>query len=309
MKAGFLRKNGPPSSDQATMTSRFYRHGDILTVLTVIEDPIYLAEPHIISKSFQLSAAPISPIGPPCVSTFEGRPLGESTPHFVPEKNPFVDELTKMFGLPRDVVLGRPETLYPEYRKTIKGEVRRSRAVHSKLRRTACPLAHSSDVYWRDRPGHHGVGDCRSRDGGGSPVVGYDVRAARVRHLRAAGGTPPNAGDVGSVADRHHIAPVSRSARGDSRSVRRARTSSTDRDRDQHVADRREAAGAQDASRARRRASGLSDQRHWRAGAQQGHRGLRERLTRGVIQRVSKVLDAFTRAHYYVGSVWRRARK
>jgi hypothetical protein len=120
MKAGFLRKNGPPSSDQAAMTSRFFRHGDILTVLTVIEDPIYLAEPHIISKSFQLSAAPILPIGPPCVSTFEGRPLGEGVPHFLPEKNPFVGELTKMFGLPQDVVLGRPETLYPEYRKTIR---------------------------------------------------------------------------------------------------------------------------------------------------------------------------------------------
>ena len=84
MKAGFLRKNGPPSSDQAVMTSRFYRHGDIMTVLAVVEDPIYLAEPHIISKSFQLTAAPISPIGPPCVSTFEGRPPGESVPHFVP---------------------------------------------------------------------------------------------------------------------------------------------------------------------------------------------------------------------------------
>ena len=100
MKAGFLRKNGPPSSDQATMTSRFFRHGDILTVLVVIEDPIYLAEPHIISKSFQLSTAPISPIGPPCVSTFEGRPPGESVPHFVPEKNPFVDELTKILPAP-----------------------------------------------------------------------------------------------------------------------------------------------------------------------------------------------------------------
>ncbi|HET9361962.1 MAG TPA: hypothetical protein VFO58_19555, partial [Vicinamibacterales bacterium] len=99
MKAGFLRKNGPPSSDQATMTSRFYRHGDILTVLVVIEDPIYLAEPALFSKSFQLSAAPVSPIGPPCVTTFEGRPVGESAPHFTPEKNPFVDELTKMFNL------------------------------------------------------------------------------------------------------------------------------------------------------------------------------------------------------------------
>jgi hypothetical protein len=120
MKAGFLRKNGPPSSDRATMTSRFYRHGDILTVLTVIEDPIYLAEPHIISKSFQLSANPILPVGPPCVTTFEGRPPGESVPHYVPEKNPFVDEMTTRFHIPPDAVLGRPETLYPEYRKKIK---------------------------------------------------------------------------------------------------------------------------------------------------------------------------------------------
>jgi hypothetical protein len=120
MKAGFLRKNGPPSSDRATMTSRFYRHGDILTVLTVIEDPIYLAEPHIISKSFQLSANPILPVGPPCVTTFEGRPPGESVPHYVPEKNPFVDEMTKRFHIPPDAVLGRPETLYPEYRKKIR---------------------------------------------------------------------------------------------------------------------------------------------------------------------------------------------
>jgi len=120
MKAGFLRKNGPPSSDRATMTSRFYRHGDILTVLMVVEDPIYLAEAVVVSKSFQLSPTPISPIGPPCISTFEGRQPGESVPHFTPEDNPFVDELTKMFHLPREVVLGYAETLYPEYRKKIK---------------------------------------------------------------------------------------------------------------------------------------------------------------------------------------------
>jgi hypothetical protein len=122
MKAGFLRKNGPPSSDQATMTSRFYRHGDILTILVVIEDPIYLSEPAIVSKSFQLSAAPISPVGPPCVTGFEGRPVGESVPHYVPEKNPFVDELTKLFGLPREAVLGVPDTLYPEYRRRIRAD-------------------------------------------------------------------------------------------------------------------------------------------------------------------------------------------
>jgi hypothetical protein len=117
MKAGFIRKNGPPSSDQATMTSRFYRHGDILTVLVVIEDPIYLAEPEVVSKSFQLDAAPMSPVGPPCVSGFEGRKAQQGVPHYAPEKNPFVDELTKLFRIPREAVLGNPETMYPEYRK------------------------------------------------------------------------------------------------------------------------------------------------------------------------------------------------
>src|SRR5436853_3169178 len=91
MKAGFLRKTGPPSSDQATMTARFYRHGDVLTVLAIIEDPIYLAEPWILSRSFQVSPTPISPIGPPCVTTYEGG-ADENVPHYLPEKNPFVDE-------------------------------------------------------------------------------------------------------------------------------------------------------------------------------------------------------------------------
>ena len=116
MKAGFLRKTGAPSSDEATMTTRFYRHGDIMTVLAIIEDPIYLAEPWILSRSFQLSAAPLSPIGPPCITTSEATER-ETAPHYLPEKNPFVDELTMKYGVPRDAAIGKPETLYPEYLK------------------------------------------------------------------------------------------------------------------------------------------------------------------------------------------------
>jgi hypothetical protein len=120
MKAGFIRKTGPPSSDQATMTTRFYRHGDILTVLAVIEDRIYLAEPMILTKSFQSTPAPISPVGPPCVATYEGRTAADGVPHYLPENNPFVDEMTTQYQVPREAVLGFPETLYPEYRKKIK---------------------------------------------------------------------------------------------------------------------------------------------------------------------------------------------
>jgi hypothetical protein len=42
------------------------------------------------------------------------------TPHYLPEKNPFVNEMTTRFGVPREAVLGTPETLYPEYGKKLK---------------------------------------------------------------------------------------------------------------------------------------------------------------------------------------------
>ena len=119
MKAGFLRKTGPPSSDEATMTLRFSRHDDFLTVLAIIEDPVYLAEPWVFSKNFQLTATPIAPVGPRCVTTYEGGTAG-TVPHYLPEKNPFVEEMTKKYQVPRDAVLGFPETLYPEYRKKFK---------------------------------------------------------------------------------------------------------------------------------------------------------------------------------------------
>ena len=118
MKAGFLRKTGAPSSDQATMRARFYRYGEILTVLAIVEDPIYLAEPFLISKSFQMSPTPISPIGPPCVTAYEAS-TGATAPHYLPEKNPFVEEMTAKYGVPVDASIGKPETLYPEYRKQI----------------------------------------------------------------------------------------------------------------------------------------------------------------------------------------------
>ena len=54
MKAGFLRRNGAPSSDQATMTQFIVRHGDLLTITSMLEDPVYLTEPYVVSRSFQL---------------------------------------------------------------------------------------------------------------------------------------------------------------------------------------------------------------------------------------------------------------
>jgi hypothetical protein len=61
MKAGYLRKNGVPYSEDAVLTEYYNRHsgpGDLewFTVTTVVEDPKYLAQPFITSSSFRREA-------------------------------------------------------------------------------------------------------------------------------------------------------------------------------------------------------------------------------------------------------------
>jgi hypothetical protein len=119
MKVGFIRKTGVPLTDQATIDWRFYRHDDVLTVLMIASDPVYLVEPEIVSKSFRLSPRPLD-YRTPCVPGYEGREPGDGVPHFAPDQNPFADEFIKFYSLPREAVLGYPETLYPEYRKKIR---------------------------------------------------------------------------------------------------------------------------------------------------------------------------------------------
>lgn len=46
-KEGYIRTNGAPHSDEAWLMERYYRYGDILTYLVILEDPVYLSEPFI----------------------------------------------------------------------------------------------------------------------------------------------------------------------------------------------------------------------------------------------------------------------
>lgn len=119
MKAGAIRRNGAPSSDRATATTRFIRHGDLLTLLVVVEDPVYLTEPYIVTKNFQLDPAnPMLSVGPPCVAGFEG--VQGTTPHYLPGTNPSVDELSRFYGIPREATLGGAEGMYPDYRRRLR---------------------------------------------------------------------------------------------------------------------------------------------------------------------------------------------
>lgn len=123
IKAGYLRRNGVPGSDEATMTAHIMRHGDSLTISAHIEDPIYLTEPYVISRTNQLDpGANLPPTPAPCTPEVEVARLADNgvVPHILPGRNPFVDEVATLYHLPQEAVMGGADTMYPEYRKKLK---------------------------------------------------------------------------------------------------------------------------------------------------------------------------------------------
>ena len=124
MKTGYIRRNGVPSSDQAEVTGHILRHGDTLTITQFWNDPVYLTEPFVISRVWVLDPhTEITTVTRPCTPEIEVlRPEG-TVPHFLPGKNPFVNEMTRMYNVPEEAVMGGAETAYPEYRKKLKDYV------------------------------------------------------------------------------------------------------------------------------------------------------------------------------------------
>jgi len=121
MKASPLRRNGVPTSDLATQTEYITRHGTVLTLTAIIEDPVYLTEPQVISRSYELD--PVLQIGvypAPCTPGIEapGLERGE-VPHYLPGQNPFLTDMTRRYGLPAEAVMGGAESMYPEFRRKL----------------------------------------------------------------------------------------------------------------------------------------------------------------------------------------------
>ena len=58
LKAGFLRRNGIAHSDRARMLEYFVRHDDYLTLVTAVDDALYLDEPFVRSTDFRVDPRP-----------------------------------------------------------------------------------------------------------------------------------------------------------------------------------------------------------------------------------------------------------
>ncbi len=123
MKRGIVRRNGAPLSDRATMTLHLVRHGDVLTIMTITEDPIYLEEPLVQTGSYRLNPRGNAPAtNPTCFPFTELPSLDEpgTVPHFLPGTNPDAQTFAKRYNLPLEAAYGGAQTLYPEFRKKLK---------------------------------------------------------------------------------------------------------------------------------------------------------------------------------------------
>src|SRR6204780_2845278 len=120
IKQGWDRRNGTPSSDMISLTEHFIRHGNHLTHVSIVTDPIYLTEPLIKSEDYIEMANSGGNWLWPCeyVDELPGHDRG-SVPSFMPGENPFLFEFADKYHLPHDAVLGGAKTMYPEYRQTM----------------------------------------------------------------------------------------------------------------------------------------------------------------------------------------------
>jgi glyoxylase-like metal-dependent hydrolase (beta-lactamase superfamily II) len=116
LKQGWLRRNGLPESDQATLIEFFVRHGDRLTHTSVITDPVYLAEPEVRSTDFFRQPVDHQSWLFACD---DGEQILGRAPDNVPNypfgENPFVREFGNRYRVPVAAYLGGPETTRPEF--------------------------------------------------------------------------------------------------------------------------------------------------------------------------------------------------
>ena len=120
IKTGWLRRNGLPESERATMVEHFIRHGNYMTHVSIVTDPVYMTEPLIKSEDLEFDTSESASWLWPCEPVVEVvRPKGV-VPSYLPGENPFLHEFAQRWGLPYEPTRGGAETMYPEYRQKLK---------------------------------------------------------------------------------------------------------------------------------------------------------------------------------------------
>jgi cyclase len=130
MKAGWLRRNGTPTSERARMLEYFTRFDDYLLVTTIVDDPVYFAEPFIRTTEYLPTERPAPVLGDPFTRNdgptfYKCFPAEETTaskyyvPHYLPGENELLDEFSEKYAVPRWAMAAGAPTMYPEFAAAI----------------------------------------------------------------------------------------------------------------------------------------------------------------------------------------------
>ena len=119
LKDGYLKRGGPQTSDMYSMTDYLTRHGDVLTIVTSVDDPVYMEEPYVESTTYTIDLT-----SNVAMETCNGTAFAENggtdrhhVPHFLPGQNTALTEwLKKDDWIPVEPTRGGAATTYPEYR-------------------------------------------------------------------------------------------------------------------------------------------------------------------------------------------------
>ncbi|PWT81295.1 MAG: hypothetical protein C5B57_10790 [Blastocatellia bacterium] len=121
LKQGWLRRNGLPESDQASMVEFFVRHGDHLTHTSVVTDPVYLAAPQVRTTDF--FRQPLDHQNWLFACDDGEQILGrapDDVPNYAFGENPFFKEFGEKYHAPLAAYLGGVDTIYPEFVKRVR---------------------------------------------------------------------------------------------------------------------------------------------------------------------------------------------
>jgi len=121
LKQGWLRRNGTPESDQATVTEFFVRHGDHLTNTTVVSDPVFLSEPQVRSNDYYRTPVDHGTWLYACDDSEQilGR-APDVVPNYLFGKQPYVREYSERHKLPLAASMSGAPAMYPEFAETAK---------------------------------------------------------------------------------------------------------------------------------------------------------------------------------------------
>jgi hypothetical protein len=116
-KVSYLRRNGIPASAERVATEHWILNDNYLTVVTVIDDPVFLTEPWVHSQDWVFGEQRQGD-ATPCIYS-EEVPINPDNlvPHYLPGENPYLREFAEIYHLPYLGTRGGAETLYPEFRE------------------------------------------------------------------------------------------------------------------------------------------------------------------------------------------------